>query len=64
MYEFTCDLARLAPPPPPMQELFAALREDREATSQFYAAIRGALPLPTFMSPENIGRIVARGGTA
>jgi 2-polyprenyl-6-methoxyphenol hydroxylase-like FAD-dependent oxidoreductase len=64
MYEFTCDLATLSPPAPPMQQLFAALRDDREATNQFYAAISGALPLPSFMNAENIGRIVARGGSA
>ncbi len=64
MYEFTCDLATLSPPAPPLRQLFAALRDDREATNQFYAAISGALPLPSFMNPENIGRIVARGGSA
>jgi len=64
MYDFTCEMATLAPPPPPMRRLFAALRDDREATNRFYSAITGSLPLPSFMNPEDIGRIVARGGSA
>ena len=59
MYHFTCDLARLEPPPPPLQALFGALRGNREATDEFYSAITGARPLQEFMNPENIGRIVA-----
>ena len=58
-YDFTCELARLEPPPPEMQQLFAALHGNQEATNQFYAALTGALPLPVFMHPENIGRIMA-----
>lgn len=59
MYDFTCQLARLEPPPPPMQQLFAALHGNQEATNQFYSALTGSLPLPVFMNPENIGRIIA-----
>jgi hypothetical protein len=44
-----------------MQQLLAALRGNQEATNQFDAAITGSLPLPAFMNPENIGRIVAAG---
>jgi 2-polyprenyl-6-methoxyphenol hydroxylase-like FAD-dependent oxidoreductase len=58
MYEFTCEMAKLEPPPPPMQQLFAALHRNQPATNQFYSAITGSLPLPTFMNPENIGRII------
>jgi 2-polyprenyl-6-methoxyphenol hydroxylase-like FAD-dependent oxidoreductase len=64
MYDFTGELATLAPPPPPMRQLFAALHGDRESTSQFFAALTGSLPLPSFMNPENIGRIVGRAGNA
>jgi 2-polyprenyl-6-methoxyphenol hydroxylase-like FAD-dependent oxidoreductase len=62
MYDFTCQLATLEPAPPHMRQLFAALRENQEATNQFYSAITGSRPLPTFMSPENIDRIVASAG--
>ena len=59
MYDFTCQLATLEPPPPQLQQLFLALRDDREATSQFYSAITGSRPLPEFMNPENLERIMA-----
>jgi 2-polyprenyl-6-methoxyphenol hydroxylase-like FAD-dependent oxidoreductase len=59
MYDFTCQLARLLPPPPHMQQLFAALRDNQEDTNRFYSAITGSSPLPSFMNDENIGRIIA-----
>jgi 2-polyprenyl-6-methoxyphenol hydroxylase-like FAD-dependent oxidoreductase len=59
MYEFTCEMATLEPPPPQMQRLFLALRGNQEATNQFYSAITGSRPLPAFMNPENLGRIMA-----
>jgi hypothetical protein len=37
----------------------AALRGQQEATNQFFSAIFGSRPLPTFMNPENLGRIIA-----
>ena len=59
MYEFTTKLASLEPPPPEMQALFGALRGNQDATNAFLSAITGAIPLPDFMSDENIGRIMA-----
>jgi len=59
MYEFTSQLAALEPPPPEMQALFGALRDNQDATNAFLSAITGAIPLPDFMSDENIGRIMA-----
>ncbi len=58
-FEFTAGLATLEPPPPPMQALFAALRDNRDATDAFLSAITGAVPLPDFMSDENVRRIMA-----
>jgi 2-polyprenyl-6-methoxyphenol hydroxylase-like FAD-dependent oxidoreductase len=60
MYDFTCQLATLEPPPPLMQRLFLALRGDQVGTDQFFSAITGSRPLPTFMNPENLDRIMAR----
>jgi 2-polyprenyl-6-methoxyphenol hydroxylase-like FAD-dependent oxidoreductase len=60
MYDFTCQLATLEPPPPHMQQLFAALRGNQEATNQFYSAITGSRPLPAFMNPDNLARIFAQ----
>jgi hypothetical protein len=62
MYDFTCQLATLQPPPPPMQRLFAALHGNQDATNQFYSAMTGSSPLPAFMNPENLDRIMARAG--
>jgi 2-polyprenyl-6-methoxyphenol hydroxylase-like FAD-dependent oxidoreductase len=59
LYHFTYELARLQPPPPELQALFGALHGNQAATNQFFSAITGSLPLPAFMNPENIGRIVA-----
>jgi 2-polyprenyl-6-methoxyphenol hydroxylase-like FAD-dependent oxidoreductase len=62
MYDFTCQLAALEPPPEHMQQLFLALRANQEATDQFFSAITGSRPLPAFMNPENLGRIMSRAG--
>jgi 2-polyprenyl-6-methoxyphenol hydroxylase-like FAD-dependent oxidoreductase len=59
MYEFTSQLATLEPPPPEMQALFGALRHNQDATNAFLSAITGAIPLPDFMSDDNLGRILA-----
>ena len=59
MYEFTCQLAMLEPPPPQMRQLFAALRGSQEATNQFFSALTGSFPLPAFFNRGNISRIVA-----
>jgi hypothetical protein len=59
MYQFTNQLAALEPPPPEMRALFGALRGNQDATNAFLSAITGAIPLADFMSPDNIGRIIA-----
>ena len=59
MYEFTSQLAALEPPPAEMQALFRALYGNQDATNAFLSAITGAIPLPDFMSNENLGRIMA-----
>ena len=45
-----------------MQQLFAALRDNQEATNQFYSAVTGSSPLQVFMSQENLDRILAGAG--
>lgn len=61
LYEMTCRSAALAPPPPEMQALLAALRGNPEQTSRFFGAMTGAVPVAEFFAPENIRRLV---GTA
>jgi len=61
MYELTCQLATLAPPPPEMQALLGALPGNQEDTDRFFGTIAGTVSIPEFFAPENVGRIV---GTA
>jgi 2-polyprenyl-6-methoxyphenol hydroxylase-like FAD-dependent oxidoreductase len=64
MYGFTQHLAALEPPPPEMQQLFGALRGNRDATNAFFSAITGAISIGEFMSPANVARIVAAAGAS
>lgn len=59
MFEFTCDLARLQPPPPEMQQLLAAVATSQEAMDGFVSVVAGTLPVPEFFGPENTARIVS-----
>jgi hypothetical protein len=45
-----------------MQRLFRALHGNQAATNEFYSAITGSRPLPAFMNPENLDRILASAG--
>ncbi len=59
-YELTLQFARLEPPPPEMQHLFAAMRGNQEATDRYFATIEGTISPADFFSPENIGQIMAQ----
>ena len=62
MYQLTCDLAKLQPPPPEMQSLFAALRDNEEQSGRFLGTIAGTVPIPEFFSPENMRRVTGAVG--
>jgi 2-polyprenyl-6-methoxyphenol hydroxylase-like FAD-dependent oxidoreductase len=62
MYEYTCQLASLAPPPRAMQQLFGALRGNQHETNRHFGTIVGTVSIPEFFSPENIQRIVEAAG--
>jgi flavin-dependent dehydrogenase len=64
LYEFTHQLAALQPPPPEMQQLFAALRGNQAQTDRFFGTIAGTTPIPECFAPENLGHIMAAGATA
>ena len=57
LYQMTCDLAKLEPPPPEMQSLFAALRDNEEQSGRFMGTIAGTVPIPEFFSPDNVRRV-------
>jgi flavin-dependent dehydrogenase len=62
MYEFTCQLATLEPPPPEMVQLLAAVHGNQEAMDGF-ARVNGGVTSPAeFLSEENVGRIFAAAG--
>jgi flavin-dependent dehydrogenase len=62
IYEFTCDFAKLEPPPPEMQQLIGAMQGNQEAQDGFVSVMAGTLPAPEFFGPANAGRIMAAAG--
>ena len=59
MYEFTCELATLEPPPPELQRLLAAVHGNQEAMDGFARVNAGVTSPAEFFSQENVGRIFA-----
>ncbi|HEX5585868.1 MAG TPA: NAD(P)/FAD-dependent oxidoreductase [Acidimicrobiia bacterium] len=59
MFEFTCQLATLEPPPPEMQQLLAAAHGNQEAMDGFARVNAGVTSPAEFFSEENVGRIFA-----
>ena len=57
LYEFTCQLATLAPPPPEMQKLLAALNGNQEQTNRFFGLFAQTVTVPEFFAPENMQKI-------
>ncbi len=59
MYEFTCTLAKLEPPPPEMQQLFGAILGNQNAMDGFAQMNAGTIAPTEFLSPDNIGAIMS-----
>jgi hypothetical protein len=59
MYEFTCQLARLQPPPPEMQQLFGAVHGNQAAMDGFVRMNAGTISPPEFFAPDNVAAIMA-----
>jgi 2-polyprenyl-6-methoxyphenol hydroxylase-like FAD-dependent oxidoreductase len=59
MYEFTCQLATLKPPPPEMQQLFGAIHGNQKAMDGFVQMNAGTISPAEFLSPENVAAIMA-----
>jgi 2-polyprenyl-6-methoxyphenol hydroxylase-like FAD-dependent oxidoreductase len=60
LYEFTCQLATLAPPPPEKQKLLAALRGNQEQTNRFFGLFAQTVSIPAFFAAENMQQIFGR----
>jgi 2-polyprenyl-6-methoxyphenol hydroxylase-like FAD-dependent oxidoreductase len=57
MYEFTCQLATLDPPPPEMQQLFASIAGNQKAMDRFAQMNAGTIsPAEFFASPHGDAR--------
>jgi flavin-dependent dehydrogenase len=59
MYEFTAELAALAPPPPELQQLLSAVSRSHEAMDGFARVTAGVTSPAEFFSDENAERILA-----
>jgi 2-polyprenyl-6-methoxyphenol hydroxylase-like FAD-dependent oxidoreductase len=59
MFEFTCQLATLEPPPPELQQLLGAVLGNQEAMDGFARVNSGVTSPAEFFSEENVGRIFA-----
>ena len=59
MYEFTCQLAMLEPPPPEMQHLLAAMPGNQDGMDGFVRTTAGVTSPAEFFSAENVERIIA-----
>lgn len=62
MYEFTCQLATLEPPPPEMLQLLGAAHGNQDAMNSFVRMTAGTISPAEFFSPENVQAII--GATA
>ena len=64
MYELTCELATLEPPPPELQQLLGAVHGNQEAMDGFARVIAGVTSPAEFLSEENVGRIMSQANPA
>ena len=64
MYDLTCNLATLQPPPPEMQRLLAAVAGNQASMDAFVKMMAGVLPVPEFFAPENVERIFNQAAAA
>jgi 2-polyprenyl-6-methoxyphenol hydroxylase-like FAD-dependent oxidoreductase len=61
MYEFTTQLATLAPPPPEMQQLLGAIAGNPAAMDAFVSVNAGTLSPAAFFAPDSIGAMLGAG---
>jgi 2-polyprenyl-6-methoxyphenol hydroxylase-like FAD-dependent oxidoreductase len=58
MYEFTCQLATLEPPPAEMQQLFGAIQGNQRAMNAFVQMNAGTISPAEFFSPHHVARMM------
>jgi 2-polyprenyl-6-methoxyphenol hydroxylase-like FAD-dependent oxidoreductase len=57
IFEFTCQLATMEPPPPQLQQVLGAVHGNQEAMDGFARVNAGVTSPAEFFSPENVGKI-------
>jgi 2-polyprenyl-6-methoxyphenol hydroxylase-like FAD-dependent oxidoreductase len=57
-FRSTVDFARLQPPPPLVQQLFAALQDSARDRDRFFGTFAGTVSSDEFFAPDNIARIL------
>ena len=58
MYQMTCQLASLEPPPPEMQRLLGAIHGNQKAMDRFVQTNAGTLSPVEFFSPASVGAML------
>jgi 2-polyprenyl-6-methoxyphenol hydroxylase-like FAD-dependent oxidoreductase len=59
MYDFTCQLATLEPPPPELQQLLGAIAGNQKAMDDFARLNAGTISPAEFFAPENVNAMTA-----
>ena len=62
LYEYNSQLATLAPPPPELQQVLAALRWNQIETSRFFGVLAGSVPVQEFFAPDKLERLIGAPG--
>ena len=62
IYQFTCELAALQPPPPDKAALLAAVARDPKTSDRFVSLLAGSVSFADFFAPANIERTMALAG--
>ncbi len=58
LYSFTCEMAKLAPPPPEVIDLLVALNGNSDATNAYFGVFAQTVPVQDFFAPQNVERII------
>jgi flavin-dependent dehydrogenase len=57
-FDLTTQLAALAPPPPEVAQILAALTDNPEQRSRFFSMLAHGVPVVEFFSPENVQKVL------
>ena len=64
VYRFTCDFAKIEPPPAQMLQLLGTVSTNPNAMNDFVSVMAGTLPAPAFFAPDNVAHIMSEAHTA